>query len=365
MIYNISLNNWFRSKASRSKAQCFEFGAILLVVTLAGCVPRNEAEVVVYSSVDREYAGPIFDAFERLEKAPNRATSVARQFDVEASKTLGLATRIFQERERPKCDVFWNGEILHTIRMQQAGLLVARNWKLPDGWPKSSYAASDGTWVGLGARARVILLNSELVPNKSDWPSKVSELGDIKWRKKCGIAKPLYGTTATHMMVLATRAGESSDQTAEFGKWMEAVASNAVVLSGNKQVAQAVSSGQLSWGVTDTDDAQIEVDNGANVVIIYPDQQSEECGCLLIPSTIAVIKNGPHPIAAEMLAKFLSSQGVENRMTTGNAATFSLWPNGKRSVTNPNNSIRFMKVDFEAAALGWGQKFESFQKVFP
>ncbi|MCU0708924.1 MAG: iron transporter, partial [Pirellula sp.] len=82
-------------------------------------MPRREDSVVLYCAADREYASPILDAYER----DGKGTEVVRQFDVEASKTLGLVTRIEQESANPKCDVFWNNEILHTIRLQQQGLL--------------------------------------------------------------------------------------------------------------------------------------------------------------------------------------------------------------------------------------------------
>jgi hypothetical protein len=95
--------------------------AILALFAIVGCVPRSEKEVVVYASVDRDYASPILDSFERSEKG---AVEVSRQFDVEANKSLGLASRIMLEQPSPKCDVFWNGEILHTIRLQKAGLLA-------------------------------------------------------------------------------------------------------------------------------------------------------------------------------------------------------------------------------------------------
>jgi iron(III) transport system substrate-binding protein len=332
---------------------------------LTGCVPRSESEVVVYASVDREYAGPIFDAFERTENAP----SVARQFDVESSKSVGLANRILQEKSRPKCDLFWNGEILQTIRLQKAGLLRSRNWNLPTDWPKSTFAASDGTWVGVGARARVLLVNKKLLSKNSDgdsdWPTTVSELSNPKWKKKCGLAKPLYGTTATHFLVLAQRSTQTIDNNDGFSKWIEEVAENAVVLSGNKQVAQAVSSGQLAWGLTDTDDAQIEIDNGADVEMVYPDQGVEGDGCLLIPTTVSLLKGSPHPVAADLLANYLASKSVESRLTMGNAAAFALWPGSDISIANQQAKIRFMKVDFEAAADLWEATYEKLRNAFP
>ncbi len=336
--------------------------ALLPVVSVfVGCVPRSESEVVVYASVDREYAGPIFDAFERTENAP----SIARQFDIESSKTVGLANRILQERNRPKCDLFWNGEILHTIRLQKAGLLRSRNWQLPDNWPKTSFAASDGTWIGVGARGRVLLVNKKVLNQESEWPRSVSELSDPKWKKKCGLARPLYGTTATHFLVLAEKATRSADGEDGFSRWINEVAKNAVVLSGNKQVAQAVSSGQLAWGLTDTDDAKIEIDNGAAVEMIYPDQEADGSGCMLIPTTVSVIQGSPHPVAAELLANYLASKTVESRLTMGNAASFALWPGSDQSIGNQEGKINFMKVDFEAAANLREATYEKLKNAFP
>ena len=61
------------------------------------------------------------------------------------------------------------------------------------------------------------------------------------------------------------------------------------VLSGNKQVATAVGSGQLAFGLTDTDDAMGEVEAGSPVVIVYPDRKPDELGTLFIPEHA-----GPH-----------------------------------------------------------------------
>ena len=64
------------------------------------------------------------------------------------------------------------------------------------------------------------------------------------------------------------------------------------VLSGNKQVATAVGSGQIAFGLTDTDDAMGEIDAGSPVAIVYPDREPDALGTLFIPNTLALIKGG-------------------------------------------------------------------------
>ena len=71
----------------------------------------------------------------------------------------------------------------------------------------------------------------------------------------------------------------------------------------------AVSRGQLAWGITDTDDAIIEIDQGFPVEIVVPDQQADGMGALLIPNTVAAIKGGPHPEAAGRLLDYLLTRG--------------------------------------------------------
>ena len=129
------------------------------------------------------------------------------------------------------------------------------------------------------------------------------------------MARPMFGTTATHVAVL--RVKEGHDATLEFLKQVRA---NAVILSGNKQVAQAVASGQVAWGLTDTDDAIIEKDQLRNVAIVFPDQQPDEPGTLRIPNTLAVLKNAPNPVAAEMLADELVSAKTEERLAMGDSS---------------------------------------------
>jgi iron(III) transport system substrate-binding protein len=331
----------------------------VLAIGLSGCVSRKEDAAVLYCASDREYAAPILDAYERA----NPGTEVVRQFDVEASKTLGLVTRIEQEKSQPRCDVFWNNEILHTIRLQKQGLLQPRRWSIPSDWPKG-YRANDGTWIGFAARARVLLVNTEkLGVDPKGWPSRVSELADEPWKGKCGLAFPIYGTTATHMAVLATTKNALGDSK-NWDSWIAEVKSNGVVLAGNKQVALAVASGELDWGLTDTDDAIIEKENGKPVALVFPDQHEGGFGTLFLPNTLAVINKAPHPIAAGSLVDYLSSEKIESRLTLSSSAHFPLWPTSKEKSRVQIDGVRWAEVDFERTADSWEQTRDRLLQVF-
>jgi len=324
-------------------------------LALIGCVPQPEDSVVIYSAADREYAKPILDAFARRH-AP---TEVLPQFDVESTKTVGLVTRIESESERPRCDVFWNNEIMHTLRLEKAGLLQPIAWDFPSDWPASMQSANKH-WVGIAARARVLIVNRDLLPTAEERPQSVAELADPKWKGRCGVALPLFGTTATHFAVLQQKLGAARAESL-----FRDIKNNAVVLAGNKQVALAVSSGQLAFGLTDTDDALVELDAGLPIEIIYPDQQPQELGVLRIPNTVAVLRGAPHPVAAAQLANYLVSEDTEARLAMGPSGQFPIRPNHPQpSRAQSKEPVRWMDADFSAAAELWPELSLKLQEIF-
>ena len=329
-------------------------GLGLLVVT-TGCVSKSESDVVVYAALDEEFSSPILAGFERQQ---DHEIGVLPKFDTESTKTVGLVTTIIAEKNAPSCDVFWNNEIMHTVRLQKLGLLEPRKWEVEQGWPKDMIA-SDGTWCGIATRARVLIVNTDRLPDPDMYPKSVDELVSEKWKGKCAIARPLFGTTATHFAVLRETRGR--EETLSF---FSKIVENAAVLSGNKQVALAVSSGQLAWGLTDTDDAMIEKDLGRPVAIVFPDQEPGMPGTLRIPNTIAVIKGAPHPKAAGLLADYLVKPETEDRLAMGPSSQIPISRKSKfPPAVLPEEPVRWMRVDFEKAADDWESWSKTLQEM--
>lgn len=309
----------------------------------AGTTAPKAQQVVVYSSLDREFSEPIL-----AEYAKSTGVRVQPKFDVESTKTVGLTQAILAEAARPRCDVFWNNEILNTLRLKEKGLLTpfkpSRAADLPD-----TFKAKDGTWYGFAARARILLVNTKLVP-AADTPKGIKDLLDPKWKGKIGIAKPLFGTTATHATCLFVAWGEEKAK----AYFRDLKANGVQVLSGNKQVATAVGSGQLAFGMTDTDDAMGEIDAGSPVKIIYPDRETGEIGTLFIPNTLAVIRGGPNTAAGEALADHLLSPSVETALAQGPSAQIPLLKStGASARVETPKTVHAMEVDFEEAARLW------------
>lgn len=315
-----------------------------LAFFLTGGCPESAAQsVVVYSALDREFSESILKTYGR-----ESGVRVLSKFDVESTKTVGLTNLIMVEAVRPRCDLFWNNEILNTLRLKERGLLIpfhpAGARDLPE-----VFQDKNGYWYGFAARARILIVNTKLVAEK-DRPRGIKDLLDPRWKGKIGIAKPLFGTTATQAACLFTIWGE------EKGKqfFRDLKANDVQVFSGNKQVATAASSGQIAFGLTDTDDAMGEVDAGSPVAIVYPDREANALGTLFIPNTLAIIKGAPHRKQAEALADYLLRPAIEEALALGPSAQIPLLQSTKvRARVETPRTVHAMDVDFEAAVKLW------------
>jgi iron(III) transport system substrate-binding protein len=327
---------------------CFTRSLILLLflaAVVAGCgrQPAGDDRVTVYSALDREFSEPLLRDFER-----RTGIRVLPKFDVESTKTVGLANLIIEEAAAPRCDLFWNNEVLNTLRLKEKGLLARFRPGAAAAIPPA-FKAKDGTWYGFAARARVLLVNTRLVA-EADWPSRLEDLTDPRWKGRIGLAKPLFGTTATHAACLFAVWGEAKAR----GFFEALKANGAQILAGNKDVARAVGAGQIAVGLTDTDDAVGELAAGSPVAIVYPDRRPDQLGTLFLPNTLAVIKGAPHPRAAEALADDLLGPEVEAALARGPGAQIPLNPRvtATPQVETPR-TVHAMDVDFEAAAKLW------------
>lgn len=347
-------DRWTRCRRNGWSWTCvIPLGGCLLA--MGGCwrADPQSPRVVVYVALDREFSEPVLQAFQEQS-----GVEFAAKYDIEAYKTVQLANTIQAERARPRCDVFWNNEILHTLRLEQLGLLDVYH-------PQSTGDASvpcqsaAGTWYGMAGRARVLLVNRQLVSEES-LPTSIEDLAAPQWRGKGGIARPLFGTTATHAAVLYAHWGEKRCQ--EFFRQLR---ENTELFAGNKQVAQAVARGQIAFGLTDTDDALIELQSGSPVRIVYPDQGPDQMGTLFVPNTIAMIKGAPHRDAACRLMEYLLSAATERQLAEGGSGQIPLRHRLELQLpVETPTTIKAMVADFPKAAKVWPQATAFLHELF-
>lgn len=282
-------------------------GAIIIIACIfAGClVPHPSSpkkEVIVYTSVDQVYSEPVFLKFE------NRTGITVRPvYDVEAAKTTGLVNRLIAEKANPRADVFWNGEFSQTLDLQKKGVLASYHPKEADTIPPQ-YHDTDWNWVGLGGRARVLLVNTRLLA-ENQAPGSILQLANSSLPgNRIGIANPMFGTTATQASALYASLGPDAARAYYQGLKDKGVR----VVDGNSVVRELVEKGDLYIGMTDTDDSCEAVSRGSPVRVIIPDQGSDGMGAFIIPNTVALIARGPNPSEGKVFIDYLLSQENEN-----------------------------------------------------
>jgi len=334
-----------------------------LAFAATGC-SRAPARVVLYCAQDQEFAEPLFGDFQSRS-----GLAIAPRFDTEATKSVSLYEELIRETDRPRCDVFWNNEIISTIRLQRRGLLEP--YASPSAGPYPRWCRGpDDQWHAFAARARILIVNTKLVP-EGERPRSLLDLADPRWKGKVAIAKPQFGTTATQAACLFEVLGAERARAFYLGL----KANEVHVLAGNKHVAEGVAAGQFAIGLTDTDDAMIEVTAGKAVAILFPDADGSKeyprMGTLYIPNTVAIIRGGPNAAGGRKLIDYLLSTEVEKRLAESASRQIPLNPEVKADLPpqmlrpkEAGGTVTSMAVDFGKAADLWDEAQTFLAKEF-
>jgi iron(III) transport system substrate-binding protein len=165
--------------------------SVLLISLFISCSKEeNPNQLVIYTSIDQVFSSKIIKEF---EKETGIETKVL--YDTEASKAVGLEKRLLAERKHPKADIFWNSEFMRTQRLDEVGLF--ESYKKGIEYRSDIYHSKNFTWYGVGLRSRVFVVNKSLIA-KRDYPKKLEDLTNPKYRGKVAISMPYFGTTSTH-----------------------------------------------------------------------------------------------------------------------------------------------------------------------
>ena len=311
--------------------------AAMMVTFISGC--RNEQEtVVVYTSVDQVYSEKIFAAYEKAT-----GVKVEAKYDIEAAKTVGLVNTLIAEKDNPRADVFWSGEILYTIDLKEKGVLAPASPENTKNLPPA-FIDPDNMWFAFGGRARVLIFNKTLI-DRNDCPKTMEELLTGAFVTKTGIANPVFGTTATQAAVLYSQWGKEKARNFYNGLYDAGI----VVLEGNGPVKDQVSQKKIAMGLTDTDDALVEMAKNPDLDIVFLDQGEQDMGTLVIPNTVAKIKGGPNPEQAEAFIDYLLSIEVEQMLVDDEWIQIPVNSEVKAADVVEQADVKIMAADFNAA----------------
>ncbi|MFM1869224.1 MAG: Iron-utilization periplasmic protein precursor [Planctomycetota bacterium] len=320
-----SLCDFHVSRRAFLKSTAFALPAIAATsASLASCASRD-GEVVVYISVDDVLARELLSACTNAT-----GVKVLPVFDTEATKTTGLEQRIRAESNRPRADIFWSSEAFATARLSVDGLLRPIPASLFERWPLA-HRDPQGRWLAFAARARVVAYRSDrevVVPETwaafADSSLRANSISGI------AIADPRFGTTRGHIAALdaawsvARSIGTSTNaqstslagNSPTLESWIDGLRANGVrVLSGgNAATVDAVASGEVTFGFTDSDDVFAAQARGLPIAFALPRTFAKGVaggGTMLVPNTVGLVAGRPERAEVDAVLAWIASAECE------------------------------------------------------
>jgi iron(III) transport system substrate-binding protein len=280
-----------------------------------------------------------------------------------------MARRIEMEKEHPAADVLWANEIMNTVVLRDLGCFAPLPAGVAATFPER-WRDRKGTFVAFGGRARILLVNTKLLPDRKDWPTSVADLLDPTWGgegRRVTVARPLTGTTYAHAVAILTKDPEKGKAFWE-GVAARAAKGEVRAVPSNGATMNLVSKAEngVAWGLTDTDDARVALERGDPVAVVYPDQGEGQPGTLVIPNTVALVKGGPNPAGGARLLEWLVSRETEARLAASPIANIPLRDDvaAPDHVKRPGRDFRAMDVDWDEVGRNRDRWLGSLQNLF-
>jgi len=288
-------------------------GPVLLTVGYKMTKARAGADpLVVYCSHDMEYSDAVIKNFTEKTGIP-----VIPKYDTESTKSLGLVQLIVSEAANPRCDVFWNNEMLGMMDLKSKGLLESYKGPGYDRMP-DKFKDVDGCWTGFGARMRIVIVNTEKCGDIDEAAAAARfEADDLS---RVAVAKPLYGTTLTHYSCLWRELGADGLKKLH----QERIDRKINILNGNGAVKNAVADGVCDIGWTDTDDFFV-AKNAGKPVKMFPARLGDG-STVCIPNTVGIIKGTKRMDKAKAFVEFILSEESEIALAKSDAKQIPLGP---------------------------------------
>ena len=268
--------------------------ALPLAVVAGACSGGRDA-LTIYSGRDEALVGPVLQDF---------VDETGIDVDIRYGDSGELALLLNQEGDKPRADVFLSQSPGPAAAVAAgAGLaeLDASTLELVD----ERWRGGDGKWIGVTARQRVLVYNTEMV-DEDELPESVFDLVEPDYEGDLAVAP----TNASFQdFVTAMRETEGEDATRE---WLEGmVANGAQTYADNSSIVAAVGRGEIPMGLVNhyynfralEEDPSLPSRN-----YVFP---ADDLGSLLIDSTVGILAATDHRDDAELFVEFLLDRDAQ------------------------------------------------------
>ena len=271
---------------------------LVLTVGLAAC-SSNEDRLTIYSGRNSELLGPLLDQF-------SEETGIG--IDVRYGQSADLALLIGEEGDRSPADVFISQSPGAEGYLDEQGLLAELPPSVLDLVPDSSRSA-DGSWVGLSARYRTLVYDSDTV-DEADLPESVLDLVDPQYRGQVAVA-PENGSFQDFVTSMRTEIGDDAAEA-----WLTGMAENdSPAYADNLSIVDAVARGVVPYGLVNHYYNYRILDESPDVPSRNHFFSPDDLGSLRLVTGASILESADLPDEAAQLIGFLLSDEAQRFFT--------------------------------------------------
>ena len=278
-------------RASNKMFNTVALAMLYLVGALAAPVVVAES-LVVYSGRSDKFVKPVMEAF--TEKTGIEVV-------IHSGKSTELLNKLRVEGKRTEADLFLSNDAGNLQVGSELGLFMPINDKAVREIP-ANYRGEDNKWIGLSARARVLVVNSNA---DLDWVKGVFDLADPRLDGRLAITHSANESYIAGVTVYLEAAGDKAVKA-----WLKGMKSNvnSQVFDKHSKIVKAVASGEKDIGLVNHYYIYRYLDNepDAPIEIVFPDQR-DGMGVAWNVAGVAVSKYTDNKGAAVQLVRFLAS----------------------------------------------------------
>lgn len=255
-----------------------------------------------------------------------------------------ILDRVRSEKNNTQADVWWGAPQVNFDQAKDEGLLAEYEPSYSDALDEM-YHDEDWMWSGTSMTPEVIMYNNKEI-SEEDAPKDWDDLVDPKWKDELIIRYPLAsGTMRTIYSAMIYRTYQDSEDPQEGYDWLQKLDENTKEYSANPELMY----NQLAKGV-----GSLTVWNMPDAVMLAEEKDYPfgyvlpESGTPVLTEGIAIVKDAPHPKAAEAFYEFVNTPEAAKLL----AETYYRIPT-REDVTDLPDWITEAEEDIKPMDIDW------------
>ncbi len=327
-------------------ASVFAAGCGLVSDQRAGTEDRAASEeLVIYSGRREQFVLPLIETFERETGITVRLLS---------GSATQYALRILDETSNPQADLFLANDAGVMEKLRIEGALDAYDSPSVEQIP-ADFNAEDGSWLGLSARARILMYNIHRI-SEEEMPQSIFDLADPRFARQFAITRAGNESMISHLTAIRIVHGDAALEDLLRG----ILANEPEILSGHTDIRKAVGSGEFAFGLVNNYyyHLQLMEETDNRVAAIYPDQGEGEMGTFVNIAGVALVRGGPNRANAERFLEFLLEPEQLASFPALNYETPVLPNVPTVDIARPIDTYRRADIDLASLGPAWDETIE-------